>query len=282
MKRLKLLFLIFLFSFSRMSYSQDFLSLLEEATKSVDTLYIYTSLGVMKATFYDNTPRHTEYFKNFARKHYFDNTMFTRVVKDFIIQGGSLDSRNAAKGARIGAGSRLHLLMPEFNKNNIAVCGAIGCPREIGKMNKLKKSDASQFFIVKGRKYTSGELDTIEMKHNIPLKNAWWAKNYTPHEAEMEKLKIENPQEYKKKIKKLFEDMHNMILQSDEGLVFTQEQREILTTKGGALDLDNEFTFFGHLVSGFKVLDKISNLKTDARERPYRDVKMKIRLKSAN
>lgn len=282
MKRLKLLFFICLFSFARVSYSQDFLSLLEEASQCVDTLYIHTSLGLMKATFYDNTPHHSEYFKTFARKHYFDNTMFTRVVKNFIIQGGSLDSRNAAKGARVGAGSRLHLLMPEFNKNNIAVCGAIGCPREIGKMNKLKKSDASQFFIVVGRKYTSGELDTLEIKHNRPLKNAWWAKNYTPHEVEMEKLKTENPHDYKVRMKKYFEDMNNMLIESEDGLIFTDEQRKILTTRGGALDLDNEFTFFGQLVSGFSVLEKISNLKTDVRERPYKDVKMKIRLKSAN
>jgi cyclophilin family peptidyl-prolyl cis-trans isomerase len=55
-----------------------------------------------------------------------------------------------------------------------------------------------------------------------------------------------------------------------QALFFSEEQRTILTTHGGELSLDNQYTFFAEVVEGLEVIDKIAALKTDAHERPFK------------
>lgn len=247
-----------------------------------DTFVIYTNMGTMKAVLYDDTPVHSAHYKELAGLKYFDGTLFTRVVKDFIIQGGALDSRNAPAGARVGGGSDAYLLKPEFRKKHIAKYGVLGAPRESGKMNPEKKSDGSQFFIVKGKVYTEGFLDSMQMKVNNPLKNKWWSKNVNPHASELNFLRMSNVKAYNNRIRDYKKQMYSELKKNPTFLYFTKEQRKILTTKGGAITLDGEYTFFGELVDGFDVLDMISDLKTDKNERPFKDVVMKVRYKKAD
>lgn len=242
------------------------------AAASVDTVYISTSLGTMKAVFFEDTPKHTALYKRRMNDGAFDGTLFYRVVPGFMIQGGSPDSRNAAPGARVGQGSTQFLLMPEFRREHIARKGAIAAPRQPDNINPQKKSDCSQFFIVQGKKYTSGYLDTLEMARNNPIKNAWWKENYTPHKAEMDSLKTANPREYKKRYLDYRTQLDEYLHSHPKTLFFTEEDRRILTEEGGELNLNGEYTFFGEVVEGFDVIDKIAAQKTDSHERPLKDV----------
>jgi peptidyl-prolyl cis-trans isomerase B (cyclophilin B) len=56
------------------------------------------------------------------------------------------------------------------------------------------------------------------------------------------------------------------------------EQREVYKTMGGAPHLDQTYTIFGELVSGFDVIDKIANTKTNGRrsgDKPVVDIRIK-------
>ncbi len=56
------------------------------------------------------------------------------------------------------------------------------------------------------------------------------------------------------------------------------EQREVYKTLGGAPHLDQTYTIFGELVSGFDVIDKIANTKTSGRrsgDKPLVDIRVK-------
>ena len=56
------------------------------------------------------------------------------------------------------------------------------------------------------------------------------------------------------------------------------EQREVYKTLGGAPHLDQTYTIFGELVSGFDVIDKIANTKTSGRragDKPLIDIRVK-------
>jgi peptidyl-prolyl cis-trans isomerase B (cyclophilin B) len=56
------------------------------------------------------------------------------------------------------------------------------------------------------------------------------------------------------------------------------EQREVYKTLGGAPHLDQTYTIFGELVSGFDVIDKIANTKTNGRrsgDKPLVDIRVK-------
>jgi peptidyl-prolyl cis-trans isomerase B (cyclophilin B) len=63
-----------------------------------------------------------------------------------------------------------------------------------------------------------------------------------------------------------------------KGVNYTEEQKKEYMTKGGTPALDHDYTVFGHLISGFDVLDKIAAVEKDARDRPTKDVKMTIKV----
>jgi peptidyl-prolyl cis-trans isomerase B (cyclophilin B) len=63
-----------------------------------------------------------------------------------------------------------------------------------------------------------------------------------------------------------------------KGFTYTEAQRAAYLEKGGTPFLDRDYTVFGHIISGFDVLDKISKVEKDARDRPKTDVKMTIKV----
>lgn len=55
---------------------------------------------------------------------------------------------------------------------------------------------------------------------------------------------------------------------------FTEEQLSIYTTTGGTPFLDNQYTVFGEVISGFDTIDKIAAVPTDHNNRPLTDIKI--------
>lgn len=251
-----------------------YMAAISSAKAEKDTMVIKTNLGVMKAVFLEESPKHVALYKERIKMGAFDGTLFFRVVPGFMIQGGSPDSRNAEPGKRVGMGSTQYLLSPEFNKDHVAVKGMIAAPRQPDNINPQKKSDCSQFFIVQGKPYRSGYLDTLEMAKNNPLKNAWWKENYMPHKAQMDSLKAVNRKEFSKQYKAYRAEMQAYLENHPDALVFSEEERLMLTTQGGELKLNNEYTYFAKVVEGLEVIDAIARLKCDKNERPLQDVKI--------
>lgn len=103
-----------------------------------------TSLGNFTVQLYDNVPYHKANFIYLTKKGYFDNTMFHRVVKDFIIQGGNADNVETARKRReIGR----YLLPPDTRKGYKHDRGTISMPSsEIDNPHML--ASPYEFFIV--------------------------------------------------------------------------------------------------------------------------------------
>ena len=68
--------------------------------------------------------------------------------------------------------------------------------------------------------------------------------------------------------------------ESRKGINYPPEIKEAYIKNGGTPFLDQDYTVFGRVVKGLDVIDKIAGVKTDPRDRPAEDVKMKIRLKN--
>ena len=238
------------------------------------TVTIQTNVGTMKARLYDDVPNHVRTFINRARQGEFNGTLFTRVIKEFMIQGGAPDSKTAPPGARCGFGDSSAEILPELNSKYFHKKGALAAPRQNDDVNPQKKSDMSQFFIVQGKVYRNGELDTLELIANQNIRKKALDEFYRPEAVELKMLKQSNKREYNKRITTINAKIDSMILATPGHLIFTDEQRKAYTTTGGCHHLDGIYTIFGEVTEGFDVLDIIANQPKDQYDRPQKDIRI--------
>lgn len=238
---------------------------------------IVTNYGTMRGFLYDGTPKHRDAFVELAQKGHYDGTLFYRVVKDFVIQGGSSDSRNARPGQHIGYGDGAVNIDSEFSKNYFHKYGALCAPRQPDKVNVFKTSDISQFYIVRGRVYSDDYLTKYEKSINVPIRKKLKQTFYAPHKKELEQLKTTDKAAYNKMLREIKEQIE-MEYRISNYKEFTPEQREAYTTKGGAPQLDGEYTVFGEITDGLDVMVKINNLAVDKNSRPLKDVKITVKI----
>ena len=75
---------------------------------------IQTTLGDITVRLYDETPKHRDNFIKLVREGSYDGTLFHRVIKDFMIQGGDPESKGAAKGKTLGTGDTGYTIPAEM------------------------------------------------------------------------------------------------------------------------------------------------------------------------
>ena len=235
---------------------------------------ISTNYGDMTVMLYDETPRHATYFLDLVKKGYFDGTLFQRVIKDFMIQGGAQDTRNARPGARVGSGDTSMEILPEFNEKYYHKKGVLSAPRRGDNENPQKKSDMSQIFIVHGKVLSEGRLDSLEMAVNVPIKNAATRKYYTPYKAELAELKVNNPQAFNDRLDQIMFQIDSAFTNSPNIFLFDPEEKNAYATIGGARHLNMEYSAYGEVIDGLDVIDKIANLEVDGNDRPRKDAKI--------
>lgn len=191
MKKTILLSFVTLFIFIAMVFysfsGASFLNLKKTmATDSVKKVCISTAYGDIKIKLYNETPLHRDNFIKLAKTAYFDGTLFHRVIKNFMIQGGDPDSKNANSTAILGNGGPNYTIPAEilapkyFHKK-----GALAAARTPDNMNPKKASSGSQFYIVQGKTFTDQELTAFSQKTRKKLSqdqiNAYKTIGGTPH-----------------------------------------------------------------------------------------------------
>jgi len=245
------------------------------AQTNYPTIVIETNYGTMKAILYDDTPVHSNHYLKLIKDGYFNGTLFHRVVKDFVIQGGAQDSRNAPAGAQIGGGRTDMELMPEFRENRFHKKGVLAAPRKGDSDNPQRKSDASQFYIVQGRVYTQGRLDSMEMAVNVPIKNEIIRTHYLPHKGELDKLKeTKDARGFNALLDSLLNVVDSLYAIAPGKFFLPGELKEAYATLGGIDRLDGAYTVFGEVTEGVDVIDKIAVLPVDGNNRPETDAKI--------
>ncbi len=86
---------------------------------SNEVAVIKTSEGEMVVQFWkDATPKTIENFKKLAREGFYDGTIFHRIVKGFMIQGGDPNSKDSAKDNSYGEGGPGYKIKAEFNSHS--------------------------------------------------------------------------------------------------------------------------------------------------------------------
>ena len=113
-----------------------------------------TSMGNIRLALYNETPLHRDNFIKNVREGVYDGLLFHRVISSFMIQGGDTASRNAAPGQQLGDTEESYSIPAEirypqlFHKR-----GALAAAREGDNVNPERRSSATQFYIVYGRRH---------------------------------------------------------------------------------------------------------------------------------
>ncbi len=110
---------------------------------------IVTSKGTIKIKLYKETPLHRDNFVKLASKKFYDNILFHRVIKNFMIQvGDPLTKDPSADPAKYGTGGPGYTIpaeiMPQFKHKK----GALAAARKGDKSNPARESSGSQFYFV--------------------------------------------------------------------------------------------------------------------------------------
>lgn len=127
-----------------------------------------TSMGRIQIRLSDSTPLHRDNFLKLVKTGYYQNILFHRVIKNFMIQAGDPDSRNAPAGKVLGNGGPGYQVPAEFKPTLFHKKGVIAAARD---NNPEKASSASQFYLTQGKVFTEAGLDSVEtyrLKRKIP------------------------------------------------------------------------------------------------------------------
>ncbi|MDL2221318.1 peptidylprolyl isomerase [Parabacteroides sp. OttesenSCG-928-N08] len=197
----------------------------EEAQEKETLVLLDTDMGKIKVKLFNETPLHRDNFVKNVNEKVYDGTLFHRIIKQFMVQGGDLNSKNASKELVLGEDSLNYtipaeIVFPQYFHKKGMLCAA----RTGDEENPEKASSPVQFYIVTGKHFTEMELDKME---------------------------------------------------TNTGKIFTPEMREAYMMEGGTPHLDGNYTIFGEVVSGIKVVDKMQFVTTDTNDRPIKNIRIK-------
>lgn len=238
-------------------------------------LKIETTLGDIKVKLYNENPKHRDNFIKLAKEGTYNGTLFHRVIKDFMVQAGDPESKNAPKGKMLGTGDVGYTIPAEivypkyFHKK-----GALSAARQGDNVNPNKESSGCQFYIVTGKVFNDSTLIGMEQQMNENKLTTIFNSLAQKHMKEIYKMRKANDEDG------LYDLQEKLFAQAQEEAAngpdfhFTKEQVEAYTTVGGTPHLDGEYTVFGEVVEGMDIVDKIQNVKTDRSDRPEEDVKI--------
>ncbi|MDR2041257.1 MAG: peptidylprolyl isomerase [Tannerella sp.] len=131
---------------------------------------IDTDMGKIKVRLYSDTPRHRDNFIKLVNGRQYDGLLFHRVIKQFMIQGGDVKSKDAPAGEKLGDGDLdytlpAEIVFPKYFHKRGQLCAA----RTGDDTNPERASSATQFYIVTGKHFTERELDKMEAENGIKL-----------------------------------------------------------------------------------------------------------------
>ena len=233
-----------------------------------------TTEGPVKLRLYGDTPLHLENFVNLAREGYYDGVLFHRVIKDFMVQTGDPDSRDAVAGKLLGMGGPGYTVPAEIRyPRYFHRRGALAAARQADSINPERSSSGSQFYIVTGQKFTRGQLDKMEMDLIRNQKQAIINSLLAANRDTIMTLRRNRDQAGLQELQdKLNAEARKIASETELG--FSPAQVSAYTTVGGAPHLDGQYTVFGCVEEGYDVIDRIQQCEVDRNNRPVEDIKV--------
>ena len=119
---------------------------------------IHTSYGDMTGVLYNETPQHRDNFVKLVNEGWYEGSPFHRVIKNFMIQGGSNADGRMDPGYKVPA----EFVYGKFHKK-----GALSAARQSDQVNPEKASSGSQFYVVQGNVLTAQQLSSFAQRSGV-------------------------------------------------------------------------------------------------------------------
>ena len=230
-------------------------------------------LGDIVVRLYDETPIHRDNFVKLAKEGYYDGTLFHRVIKDFMIQGGDPDSKGAPASQMLGMGGPDYTLEAEIKEGLYHKRGALAAARQGDEMNPERRSSGSQFYIVWGQVYNEGQLRQFAKQLKMQQIQSAFNQLAAKHRDEIMQMRRERD---RAGLQALQERLADEAEKQVKGNGMTEEQMKLYTTVGGTPHLDGQYTVFGEVEEGLDVVEMIQGSATRRGDRPIDDIEMRV------
>ena len=207
-----------------------------EQTPQPRRVEMKTTAGDIVLELSDLTPIHRDNFMQLVEERYFDSLLFHRVIENFMIQGGDPRTRDISGKEFFADGEETG--NPRYWED---------IPAEINFPTLYHK---------RGALAAAREGDNVNPERRSSRTQFYivWGRTFSDEQLDAQQQRI---------------------TRSTLGKVTLPDSiREVYKTVGGTPHLDGQYTVFGHVVSGFDIVDKIQRSATDSLDRPVEDVRI--------
>lgn len=196
---------------------------------------LITTAGEIRLELSDETPHHRDNFLKLVREGYYDGLLFHRVIKDFMIQSGDPDSRVTMDGDRIVSSPDRHKPLGD---------GGPG-------YTLAPEFDLPWLFHVRGALAAARESDDVNPEQRSSGSQFYivWGRSWGEHSLSQQRAAL-----------------------AEKDIEMNREMWNTYLQEGGSPHLDGQYTVFGMVVGGLKVVKTIQASPTDKDNRPLEDI----------
>ena len=233
-----------------------------------------TTAGNIRIKLFNDTPLHRDNFIRNVKDGKYDGVMWHRIIRNFMIQTGEQPVQFDANGDTIATDPSEWITAEIHFPKHYHKRGVVAAAREGDDVNPDKKSDHYQFYIVTGRSFNDDQLRELNAARTQQAVELLFAQRVQENSAKLEAMRKARDT---KGVSNLLEKLHDEAtydVSENPPTPFNEQQTRDYRTYGGAPWLDGEYTVFGEVVEGMKVVQTIEKTKVDDNNRPKTEMKV--------
>lgn len=234
-----------------------------------------TSMGTIRVKLYNETPKHRDNFLRLVQSGVYDDIIFHRVIREFMIQTGDPGLKAQGKPLTVDTNDYKYTIPAEivypryFHKR-----GALAAARMGDDVNPRKESSGIQFYIVTGKTFTAGQLMELHSAiYQNKVDNLYDELSHK-HMKEIFLMRKKGESAQLQALQDSLQRQAEETVAKNPPAYFTETQKQVYSSIGGAPHLDGEYTVFGEVIEGIEVAEAIERVKT-RKDRPVEEVYIK-------
>ena len=248
-----------------------------QAGEKETEVVLETTAGNIRLKLYNDTPGHRDNFVQNVKDGMYTGVTFHRVIRNFMIQTGDPKTRPEGyevklteSGDTITEQIPAEILWPQ----HFHVRGMLAAAREGDEENPQRMSDKFEFYIVTGKVHSDDDLDNLEQARAQRDAEILYAKKQLENKEKLDALRAARDRDGVSNLLEKLLDKAKWEMSENPPITYPKDVRKAYRVHGGAPWLDNEYTVFGEVVEGMKVVEDIQKVKTNANDVPLKEIRI--------